>query len=654
FTPDGETLLSAFNVSPVTTPASRPQASTLLIANPRNLAVRLGIKIPESVVAKMVILSSAADAWGLSESGLIHLPLSTLYDYPILMPETTTVFLASDDCNRGLAKASLRVYNLGKGTLTFSVPDATAALIAQTTSGVAPSTVNFTMEPGRTSLTRYYGTNLYSGAAGNTGNALSINLSSPNAINIPNTIRVFMNVRQPDQRGVVFPVPTGPTTAEGLHDILVDDARNRVYITNSSYNRIEVFDKTKQRFVDPIEAGQMPHQMAMLGDGKRMFVAHTGGESIGIVDLDAGKIVDTVKFPARPRSGATSPVSPQAIASGLFGLQVIMSDGSQWKVTGNEASTRAASSVIPTQLTVTGNNGPARMMAGPEGQSIVTLAGNGTLYRYDALADAYTNSVRPFTQTSITGYFGALAAGPQAGYFAANGFILSSTLSLLGGSESPTASQTLPLASRRNVAALGAIDENRLLRLTTPVKAQITTTPSGDARTTLELLDLRDNSSTLVGAIAENPVQSLFGNSRINVSPRQIAVDRDGTAYIITLSGMTVVPLTAVGASRPQIDSGNTAIVNASDGTRNLRPGSFVLIGGVNLAAPAVTDLLPPPTVLGGSCVTFSNLQLPILQTSGSQILAQVPGDTAPGSYVAVVRSLATGQRSDAVIVNVQ
>ena len=53
----------------------------------------------------MLVLSSGEDAWGLSESGLLHLPLSKLYDYPILMPETTTVFLAVDDCNRGLAKA---------------------------------------------------------------------------------------------------------------------------------------------------------------------------------------------------------------------------------------------------------------------------------------------------------------------------------------------------------------------------------------------------------------------------------------------------------------------------------------------------------------------------------------------------------------------
>jgi hypothetical protein len=654
FTPDGTTLLSAFNVAPQTTPASRPQASTLLISNPRNLGVRLGIKVPESIVAKMVILPTGEEAWGLSESGLIHLPLATLYDYPILMPETTTVFLASDDCHRGLAKGNLRVTNIGNGTLTFSVPDATAALVAQASSGVAPATIDFTMEPGRTNITRQYGTNLYSGAVTNSGTPVTINLSSPDAINVPNTIRVYMNVRQADYRGVVFPVATGSSTTEGLQDILVDEQRNRVYITNAGYNRIEVFDKLKQRFIEPIETGQLPHQMALAGDGSRLYVANTGGESISLIDLDSGKIVDSIKFPARPRSGTTNPISPQAIAYGLYGLEIVMSDGTSWQVVGNEASPRPASSVIPTQITTSGNNGPVRMMATPDGKSIITMAGGGTLYRYDGLVDAYTNSTRPYTQQNIVGYYGPLAAGPEGSYYAANSFILNSSLSLIGGSESPSISTGLPLASRRNVAALGAIDASRFLRLTTPVKQQVSSTATTDPGTTLELVDLKDNSVTVVGTMAENPVQSLFGNSRINVPPRQIAVDSAGTAYLITLSGMTMAPLTPVGSSRPQIAAGNAGIVNANDGTRNLRPGSFVMISGANLATSAVPDQLPPPTVAGGSCVTFSNLLLPILRTSSSQILAQVPDTAPPGTYVALVRSLATGQRSDPVIVTVQ
>jgi len=645
FTADGAALYSAFNVAPATTPATRPQASTLLISNPRHLGVKMGIKIPESIIAKMVILSSGEEAWGLSESGLIHLPLARLFEYPILMPETNTVFLAVDDCNRGLARAKLRINNLGTGRLTFSVPDTTAALIAQATTGLAPAEVDFTLEPGRTNVTRISGTNLYSGGATNQGTALTINLQSPDAINVPNTIRVFMNVRQADQRGVVYPVPTGLTASEGLHDILVDERRGRVYITNAGYNRIEVFDKVKQKFLAPIEVGQLPHQMAMAGDQRHLYVANTGGESVSVVDLDTGLLSGGLRFPARPRSGTTNPVSPQAMASGLFGLQLGMSDGTLWKVIGEDVATRPASSVIPTSITVTGNNGPIRMMGTPGGESIVTMAGNGTLYRYDGIADAYTTANRPYTATTITGYYGALAAGPEGSYYAANSFIFGPSLAPIGGSESPTATQTLPLATRRNVAALGAIDENRFLRLTTAVRAQLTTTVTSDARPTLELLDLRDNSVTVVGAIAENPQQTLIGNVRVNVPPRQIAVDRDGNAYLITLSGLTVVPLTPVGVSRPALSMTGPIVVNR---------GGFVRVTGNNLASSVVAEDLPVPTVLGGSCVTFSNALLPILQTSSNEIVAQVPDDLMPGNYVIVVRSLATGQRSDGIVVTVQ
>jgi len=92
FTPDGKTLYGPFNSAPASTPATRPQASTLLVSNADNLATSLGIKLPESIIAKMVHAVRRQRSLGLSESGLIHLPLGALYDYPILQPESTNVF----------------------------------------------------------------------------------------------------------------------------------------------------------------------------------------------------------------------------------------------------------------------------------------------------------------------------------------------------------------------------------------------------------------------------------------------------------------------------------------------------------------------------------------------------------------------------------
>jgi len=324
FSPDGSKLYSAFNTAPFAQPTPRPQASTLLFSDSANLAITMGIKMPESIVAKMAITADGANAWGLSESGLIYLPLSTLYDFPILQPDTTAVFLAQDDCNRGVARATVRINNAGKGKLTFAVPstltgNSQAALVVAATSGLAPSSVTFSMDPGRSGVVRTPGTNLYSGGgATNSGTPLNIDLASVDAINIPNTIRVYMNYRQSDMRGVVYPLPTVPNAnAEGLQDIVLDESRGRVYIANSGLNRIEIFDTKKQKFLPPIPAGQLPHQMALGLDGTTLYVANTGGESITLLDLEQGIVTGRIDFPPIPRAGNAAVTFPQAMAQGL-------------------------------------------------------------------------------------------------------------------------------------------------------------------------------------------------------------------------------------------------------------------------------------------------------------------------------------------------
>ena len=108
------------------------------------------------------------------------------------------------------------------------------------------------------------------------------------------------------------------------------------------------------------------------------------------------------------------------------------------------------------------------------------------------------------------------------------------------------------------------------------------------------------------------------------------------------------------GAAAPQIASGAGAIVNGSDATANMKPGSFIIVRGSNLAANGAADQIPAPTLLGGSCVTLSDLAIPLLQTSSGQITAQLPEDIRPGMYTAQVRSLATGQQSQSVVITVR
>jgi hypothetical protein len=232
--------------------------------------------------------------------------------------------------------------------------------------------------------------------------------------------------------------------------------------------------------------------------------------------------------------------------------------------------------------------------------------------------------------------------------------VLNSSLTVIGGSELTSSTTPAPFATSRNVAAVAAVDENRFVRLTTQAKNNITATGSGDARPTLELADLRNNSVSVVGALAENPQVTVFGATRSNIPSRQLAVHSNGTVYALTLSGLTAIPLTAQGTAAPKIATGATAIVNGSDGSANLRPGSFLLINGSNLASDGKATELQAPKILGGACVTVSDIAIPLLQTSASRISAQLPGDLRPGTYVIQVRSLALGQQSQSVLITVR
>jgi len=649
FSPDGATLYSAFNVASGT-PQPSPLASTLMIADAGNLAIRMGIKLPESVVGKMVITADGTQAWGMSDSGLLYLPFARLYEYPIIMPESTTVFLAMDECNRGLATADLRINNLGKGRLTFSVPVTNSALVARASSGVAPATVSFTMEPGRSGIVRRAGTNIWNGVT--TPDATNVTLVSPDAVNLPPVIRVYMNYRQPDQRGVIHPIPTVPnSTAEGLQDIVLDERRSKVYITNSGYNRVEVFDTARQRFLNPIPVGQLPHSMALSQDGGTLYVGNTGGESISMVDLDLGRVVGKVDFPPYPRVGTSNPMYARTMAMGLFGLQFVASNGTLWKVVGNQAIPRPLSSVVTSGTTMSITT-PATMVASPDSTFIITLANNGTAYLYDSTIDQYTAS-RVLFSNPIRSYYGVLGAGQEAAYFLANGLILSSSMTVIGGAERPGTTGTTD--GQRHVAAVAPVDNHSFARLTLPVRTSVTATTRDDERPTLEVVDLDTGTSALAAVAPEAPPTVAVGNNRFNVQPRMMAVDSRGTVYALTLTGLSVVPLAAPGTdTRPAIASGRDAVVDSNDATAPIRPGSFITINGSNLAAEARADTIPAPTLLGGSCVTFGDISLPLLQSGNGQILGQVPESLRPGIHMVQVRSLATAQASDPVRVTVQ
>ena len=247
--------------------------------------------------------------------------------------------------------------------------------------------------------------------------------------------------------------------------------------------------------------------------------------------------------------------------------------------------------------------------------------------------------------------------------------ILSSSLAILGGTERPGATQTtivqvgpfgIPTQQivsngQRNVAAISPIDENNYLRMTTPVRQNINSVTKDDARTTIEAVNIATGRLSEVAIGPDSPQQSVFGNTRLNIPSRQLALDANNVAYAVTMSGISVMPVDIKGPQiAPTVPAGVKGIVNATDNSNTLRAGSFITITGADLGANSVATSLTPPTVLGGTCVTLNDQPLQLLTVTPTQITAQIPENALPGTAVLQVRSLARSEKSDPILITIK
>lgn len=143
------------------------------------------------------------------------------------------------------------------------------------------------------------------------------------------------------------------------------------------------------------------------------------------------------------------------------------------------------------------------------------------------------------------------------------------------------------------------------------------------------------------------------GTGRTNISGRTMVVNAAGTtAYALTASGLSIIPLSTPAASSVPTLAGSP-LVNQANQTSGVAPGGLVSVIGKNLAATASSSTTPLPTVMGGVCVTLNNSPLPLQATSGTGINAQLPFTLAAGRYPLVVHSISNQVASASATVTV-
>jgi uncharacterized protein (TIGR03437 family) len=646
-TPAGQQLITAYNIVPVQNPAARANAAQLLINSPDNLLIQLGVQLPENVTAKMAITSDSSTVYAISQSGFMVIPIGSLQLSPIAVPDSNVALLASDQCGvtASLNSAVIPVRNAGSRTLT-----ATAQVL---TTAATSAAVRVTARPyGGDVTAQFNGAVAARGPGTVTPDQLLI--QSNEAVNIIPNVRVFQNYRNAEARGSIFPVDIGATTT-GLTDMLADPGRQRLYIANPALNRIEIFDMQRRQFVAPLNVGQLPRTLSYGSDSSTLYVANAGGESISIVDLNKGVVTGRVNYPPVPFGASFALITPQLITSTLRGPQVLMSDGTLWKIVGDTLVPRT----LNTNIFGTLRNIPApqSMVSTPEGAYMLLLAGNGNAYLYDANVDDFV-STRTVISPPITGYYGPVAAGPSGQYFLVNDQILNIALTPIGSAAGtgPVGGGGLPTpggptVASRPVAAIATVGAQTFARFSTPLRANATAVPTDPGL--VELVDVTSQRTTASSNALESPLAAVIGAARTNVVGRTMAVDSSvSNAYVLTASGLSVIPLTATPAQNaPQLTA--NPVVNTANFSAGIAPGGLISIVGKSLAADATYSATPLPTLLGGVCVTLNNAPLPLLATSAGQINAQLPFTLAAGRYPLVVRSIAGQAASSAVTVTV-
>jgi uncharacterized protein (TIGR03437 family) len=643
----GPALIAGYNILPTLVPAARANSSQLVFNTTDNLLIQLGLQIRETLSGRMVVTADSSTIYAVSQSGFMALPIGGLAQQPLAMPDSNVALLASDQCGltAALNSAVIPVRNAGGGrSITVTAQPLAASATA--------ATVRTTPRPYGGDVTATFN----AGAARTIGTAAPdlLLVQASEAINIAPNVRVYQNNRNTETRGTILPVDSGPTTT-GLTDLVADTPRQRLYIANPSLNRVEIFDIRQQRFMAPIRVGQLPRSMAIAGDGNTLFVANAGSESITLVDLNRGAVSGRIAYPPIPFNAAFGILTPQLLASTQGGVQVLMSDGTLWKVVGSTVQPRTLNTTV--FGTVRSIPGPQSMVASPDGAYLMLLAGNGTAYLYDSTLDDFVTG-RAVLAAPITGYYGPVAAGPLGGYYLANGQLLNSALTNQGGSggTGPVGGGGLPApggpaGAGRPVAAVAAVNAQMFARYSTPIRANAAAVVTDAGM--VEIVEAATLRTVATAQGLEGPLAIAAGTARVNISARLMAVDLPGqNAYVLTASGLSIIPLTSAATQNAPAVPGN-GVVNTANYTAGIAPGGLISIFGRNLGTTAVAPSTPLPTVLGGACVTLSNTPIPLLATSGGQINAQIPPTVAAGRYPLIVRSIVNQAVSGTVTITV-
>ena len=106
-------------------------------------------------------------------------------------------------------------------------------------------------------------------------------------------------------------VVSNPQGQSGISDIVLDEARKRLYLVNSSLSRIDVYhtntnppSHSTTLAADSIRTDSTPLTAALSRSGKYLYVACYGASALDVIDLDRNVLVKQITLAASPEGVA--------------------------------------------------------------------------------------------------------------------------------------------------------------------------------------------------------------------------------------------------------------------------------------------------------------------------------------------------------------
>jgi uncharacterized protein (TIGR03437 family) len=485
---------------------------------------------------------------------------------------------------------------------------------------------------------------------------VAVVLVSPEAVNIEPAVLVNLNLSSATQRGTIVPI-----NGVGV-DLLLDQARQRLYIANYTQDQIEVYSIPDQAFLPPVRVGNRPLSMAM-PNPSTLVVANSGAERISVVDLDQLQEVASITMGPIPLNA--TPVFPRSIAASnnaiLFTaiplpatVGAAPATGTIWQVNLLTGTAFPRLNLGPTATNTI--PGLTRLVTPANGSAIVLFENNGTVVLYDPISDSF-----PVTRTTaVTGFRGTTSAAADGSFFLLDDTVFNSVLGFQGTLVPVTTGATTTLTYGVSAAGANAV---RIQPGTTALPVQTlqlinlsVLQPTQQFQLAESVMDISPTSAAPAATATRlwppNVVaQELGVNGQTQLLPRAIVVDSANNAYLLTVSGLTVLSLTAPQGRGPVFNVGG--VVDAATFTGPVAPGSLISIFGTNLADFGSASSIPLPTSMGSSCVTVNGTAIPLLYTSPTQINAQLPPGLAAGKVTLAVQSANLGLVSSGVQVQV-